>query len=60
MRYSDRKIRNSWQYKFKMWFFHLTCQDIGKAAQKIFYEIEEFLVLILIFLFIFVIPHFFH
>lgn len=60
MRYQDKKVRNSLRYKIKMWFFRITRQDIGKAIKTIIYGLEEFLVLILVFLFIFIVPHFFH
>lgn len=60
MRYQDRQIRNSLQYKIKMWFYHLTFRDVGRAAKISFITANEILIFIFGFIIIFVLPHLFH
>ena len=52
--------RNSLQYKIKMWFRHLTFQDIKKAIDFSIALLFDIFMAILIFITIFILPAFFH
>jgi hypothetical protein len=67
MRARDKKIRNSLKYKFIMWFYYLTFQDIKDIIKEIkniikiiFYKAIEVVAIILSFILLFVIPAFLH
>lgn len=60
MRYQDRKIRNSLRYKIKMWFLKVTFQDFITYCKTLFSWVNEFVIIAIVFILIFVLPHFFH
>ena len=60
MRYQDYKRRKSFQYKIKMWFYRLTFRDIEKFMQICGKCVIEIVIMILSFVLIFIIPHFFY
>jgi len=56
----NKKIRNSFNYKIKMWFLKVTFRDIIKYCKILFSWINEFIIIGIIFILIFILPHFFH
>lgn len=52
--------RKTLRYKIKMWFYHLTFNDIKKGIKNIVFFIIDMFVVILGFLMLFVLPAFFH
>jgi len=56
----DMKRRKSLIYKIKFWFYRLTFRDIENGCRNIFSWIFEFVMCVLIFAMIFLVPAFFH
>lgn len=56
----NRKRRNSFSYKIKMWFLKVTFRDFIKYCKILFSWINEFVIIAIVFILIFVLPHFFH
>lgn len=54
------KRRNSFSYKIEMWFLKVTFQDFIKYCKILFSWINEFVIIAIVFILIFVLPHFFH
>lgn len=57
---NKRAYRKTFQYKIKMWFSHLTFQDIEKATIISIKFIIDILMCILGFILVFILPAFFH
>lgn len=60
MKRRDFIKRNSLIYKIKFWFYRLTIKDIKKYFNICFNFINEFILILIIFLSIFIVPAFFH
>lgn len=56
----DKKIRNSWQYKIKMFFYKLTLQDIKNTSNSITRLLFEIITAILGLMVLLLLPAFFH
>lgn len=55
-----KRTRKSWSYKIKMWFYRLTFEDIKKTANIICSFVFEFVIALLGFILLFLIPALFH
>ena len=58
-RYNNKR-RNSFGYKIEMWFLTVTFRDFIKYSKILFSWINEFVIITIIFILIFVLPHIFH
>ena len=56
----DKKMRNSWQYKIKMFFYKLTLQDIKNTSNSITHLLFEIITAILGLMVLLFLPAFFH
>lgn len=56
----DKKIRNSWQYKIKMFFYRLTLQDIKNTSNSIMRLLFEIITAVLGLIVLLLLPAFFH
>lgn len=56
----DKKIRNSWQYKIKMFFYKLTLQDIKNTSNSITRLLFEIITAVLGLIVLLLLPAFFH
>lgn len=60
MRHYNRKRRKSFNYKIKMWFLRVTFRDIIRYCKILFSWINEFIIIGIVFILLFILPHFFH
>ena len=60
MRYYDRKRRNSFIYKMKLWFLRVTFRDIVSYIKAIIFFLFNFIIVGIGFIMIFIVPHLFH
>ena len=58
-RYNNKK-RNSLHYKIEMWFLTVTFRDFIKYCKILFSWINEFIIIAIAFILVFILPHFFH
>lgn len=55
-----KRTRKSWSYKIKMWFYRLTFEDVKKTTNIICSFAFEFVITLLGFILLFLIPALFH
>lgn len=55
-----KRTRKSWSYKIKMYYYRLTFRDIKLFGRKIFSFMFDFIIAVLGFVLIFVLPALFH
>ena len=55
-----KRTRNSLSYKFNMWIYQLTCQDVKKVIKNIITTLFEIIMGVIGFGLIFILPALFH